>query len=61
MEDALTTMLPLLAFMLIPIWIPMIAVAIGGAADRIARLRGATEVGVSADVIKARYAAEQPA
>jgi hypothetical protein len=27
-------LLPLLAFMLIPIWIPMIAVALGAAASR---------------------------
>jgi hypothetical protein len=37
MEDALKTMLPMLAFMLIPIWIPMIAVAASTVAEKIGR------------------------
>ena len=35
MEDALKALLPMLAFMLIPIWIPMIAVAVSSIRDAV--------------------------
>ena len=60
MEDTLKTMIPMLAFMLIPIWIPIIAVAVGTVADKVALLRGATRDAVCAEAIKAKYA-PQPA
>ena len=60
MEDAFKTMLPMLAFMLTPVWIPIIAVALGTVADKVAQLRGATRDAVSAEAIKAKYA-QQPA
>ncbi|KQY56413.1 hypothetical protein ASG90_13610 [Nocardioides sp. Soil797] len=40
MSDALKTLLPLFAFMLIPVWIPMIAAAVGCAFDAVGRVRG---------------------
>lgn len=43
MDEALKTMVPLIAFMLIPIWIPIIAVAVGAVADRLAALRGSSK------------------
>lgn len=61
MEQALATMLPLLAFMLIPVWIPMIAVVVGAAGDKLAELRGVTRDAVSADAIKARVVAQHDA
>ena len=61
MDQALTTMLPMLAFMLIPVWIPMIAVVVGAAGDKLAALRGVTKDVVSADAIKARVAAQHSA
>lgn len=48
MTDALMTILPFLAFMLIPLWIPTIAMITGGALDAIGRLRGASEVAAPA-------------
>ncbi|HSV40595.1 MAG TPA: hypothetical protein VLI04_17665 [Nocardioidaceae bacterium] len=33
MTDAITTLGPLFAFMLIPLWIPMIAIAVGKLGD----------------------------
>lgn len=40
MTHAVATMLPLFAFMLIPLWIPMIAVAVGSIFDAVGRVRG---------------------
>ena len=61
MEQALTTMVPMFAFMLIPVWIPMIAVVVGAIGDKVAELRGVTKDAVSADAIKARVAAQHAA
>lgn len=36
MHDVLTTLVPLLLFMLIPVFIPLVAVICGALADRIA-------------------------
>lgn len=33
MSDALLIFAPLFAFMFIPVWIPLVAVAVGGATD----------------------------
>jgi hypothetical protein len=35
MGDATRTLLPLFAFMLIPLWIPLIAIAVGAVFDRL--------------------------
>lgn len=35
MGEALTTLLPMFLFMLVPIWIPMVGVAVGWLLDRI--------------------------
>lgn len=59
MEDALQTMLPLLAFMFIPIWIPMIAGVIGAMADRLGALRGVDRVAFSAEAFRAERARER--
>ena len=36
MGEALAVMVPLMLFMLIPVWIPVMAVAFGAVADRLA-------------------------
>lgn len=40
MTDALLTLLPMFAFILIPLWIPLAAVAVGALMDGIATMRG---------------------
>ncbi|EGD41648.1 hypothetical protein NBCG_04019 [Nocardioidaceae bacterium Broad-1] len=35
MADALTTCLPMIAFMFIPVWIPIIGTAVGSLVDRL--------------------------
>lgn len=59
MEDALRTMLPLLVFMFIPIWIPMVATVIGAVADRIGTLSGSDRVAFSAEAFRAERARER--
>ncbi|WP_143055074.1 hypothetical protein [Nocardioides luteus] len=59
MEDALRTMLPLLAFMFIPIWIPMIAAVVGAVADRLGALRGADRGAFSAEAFRAERARDR--
>ena len=39
MTDALKTLLPMFAFMLLPLWIPMIAVAVDQVAEAISAVR----------------------
>lgn len=39
MRDLMTTFVPLLAFMLIPVWIPVMAHSVGAVADRVVRPR----------------------
>lgn len=39
MDAMLTTLGPLLAFMLLPVWIPVLAVAGGALVDRVSRSR----------------------
>lgn len=40
MANFLKTMLPMIAFMLIPLWIPIISVTLGRAFDAVAGVRG---------------------
>lgn len=40
MREALLIFAPLFAFMLLPIWIPIIAVAVGTVADAVGSTRG---------------------
>lgn len=49
MRDALTALVPLFAFMLLPVWIPLVALAVG----RIGELFGGREH----DAVVARFAA----
>lgn len=37
MRDALAVFLPLYGFMLLPVWIPIVAVALGWAGERLTR------------------------
>ena len=44
MGSALTTYVPLFAFMLIPLWIPIIAVVVGALLDRVGGTRPSATV-----------------
>ena len=47
MSDGVTTLAPLFAFMLIPLWIPLIAIAVGAAFDLVERARFGRQTGLT--------------
>ena len=53
MSDALKVFVPLFAFMLLPVWIPIIAGTVGWVADQLGRSRG-DELAARLAAVKAR-------
>ncbi|KAA1420921.1 hypothetical protein F0U44_00825 [Nocardioides humilatus] len=51
MNQALSTFVPLFAFMLLPVWIPMLAISLGWVVDQFSRKDGDT---VTARVVAAK-------
>jgi hypothetical protein len=47
MGEAAKALVPLYVFMLIPLWIPLIAIGAGSFADRVAVLRGGRRPGLA--------------
>ena len=63
MNQALSTFVPLYAFMLLPVWIPMIAVSVGWVLDRFGSGEGegvAARVATAKEHSRARHAVEVP-
>lgn len=57
MEDALKQLVPIFAFMLIPVWIPLIAATVAGV-GRMLRL-GRPTTGAAASVIRAKQVSQR--
>lgn len=60
MSDALNTFVPLFAFMLIPVWIPLVTAAAGRIGDLLGR-RGRDEVAARVAAVKERSEARRAA
>lgn len=59
-SPVVTVFAPLFLFMLIPVWIPLLAVACGALADRYDALRGRVAEPSPVDRLRARRAQELP-